>query len=225
MPSREFYSKRKCEWTAVACAVLCIPNRGHTQNTTTPESALEAHAAWQFNPGKRCPDLQVTDDGTGAVVIFRVGRTGVPSQISIKSSSHSDTLDAAAMSCVLKLRFQPATRLGDGEPLDSWQQMSWDWRQQKHGADSQQAAAQIDSAAMHQNRHPMGSKVAVRVCAGATGKLVAPATVTSSSGNPALDNSAIEIAESGAPYYRANTTIDGKAVSGCAQLTIEFETK
>ena len=63
-----------------------------------------------FNPKTRCPDLRIADEGTIAVVVFWLPRSGTPSQISIKSSSGSNALDSAAISCVSRLRFAPATR-------------------------------------------------------------------------------------------------------------------
>lgn len=83
-------------------------------------------AAWT-DPRSRCPDLRQADpeDRPVAVVVFHVGSTGIPSQASIKISSGSSTLDSAALTCVMKLRFQPATAAGEGGGIDSWQQMAW----------------------------------------------------------------------------------------------------
>src|SRR5215472_2837988 len=77
------------------------------------------------DPAKRCPELRHTNAEAGAVAVvqFVVGSTGAPSRVSIRESSGSETFDAAATSCVLKLRFAPATRLGDGVTIDSWQQL------------------------------------------------------------------------------------------------------
>jgi TonB family protein len=58
------------------------------------------------------------------VVVFWVPLSGIPSHISIKSSSGSDALDSAAVNCVSKLRFASVTQLGGGEPVDSWQQVA-----------------------------------------------------------------------------------------------------
>jgi outer membrane biosynthesis protein TonB len=62
----------------------------------------------------------------------------------------------------------------------------------------------------------------VRVCADETGNLTADPVVTRSSGEAALDEAAVRIARSGAPYYRP---AGAASVSGCARLAIKFETK
>src|ERR1700730_1680021 len=125
----------KWRYTTLICAVLSVhANIGSAQNAPDPNATQQAHAAWAFNPIRRCPDLRIAEDGTAAVVVFFVARSGIPSRVSIKSSSRSEGLDAAAMNCVSKLRFDPATRLGDGEPIDSWQEMAWAWAtQERHG--------------------------------------------------------------------------------------------
>jgi TonB family protein len=62
----------------------------------------------------------------------------------------------------------------------------------------------------------------VRVCADEAGKLTQDPVITRSSGDPGLDEAALRIARSGAPYYRpAGAT----SITGCAQLAIQFETK
>ena len=85
-------------------------------------------AAWT-DPRSRCPDLRQADAGDSsvpvAVVVFRVGPTGTPSQASIKTSSGSPELDNAALACVMKLKFLPATAAGEGGGIESWQQMAW----------------------------------------------------------------------------------------------------
>jgi TonB family protein len=236
---------RKWRCTTLTCAVLSVQaHTGSAQNTPGPDAARPAHVAWRFDPIKRCPDLRIAEDGTAAVVVFLVGRTGVPSRASIKSSSRSEDLDAAAMNCVLKLRFDAATRLGDGEPIDSWQEIAWRWAsQERHGdlqgtttrtpaspADQDSAAGigaskEKDTGGTQEGSHSKDGGVAVRVCADDTGKLAQDPTILRSSGNPGLDEAAVKIARSGSPYYRPRTDLDGKPISGCARLVIEFETK
>jgi len=217
------------------------------QSSPAPDSVLQAHPAWGFDPGRRCSNLRVAEDeATATVLLFQVGRTGVPSRVSISASSRSEGLDAAAADCVLKLRFQPAKRLGDGEPIDSWQQLALRWASQerrvevqpavpdssmsKTAAQSAQESAAIASAGKEsrgQERdgtHPDERKVAVRVCAGKDGQLSQEPTILHSSRNPALDEAAVKIAKSGSAYYRPGTNVDGKPVSGCARVVIEFET-
>jgi TonB family protein len=230
-------------YTMLACALLSVQaGIGSAQNAPGPASTLQAHVAWAFNPIKRCPDLRVAEDGTAAVVMFLVARSGVPSRVSIKTSSRSEGLDAAAVNCVLKLRFDPATRLGDGEPIDSWQEMAWAWASQERRSDTRGIAAQTpaskanpdstasiaapngNSTSGSQDGSPSQDRsVAVRVCADDAGKLLQDPTILRSSGNPGFDEAAVKIAKSGSPYYRPGTHSGKKPVSGCAQLTIEFE--
>jgi TonB family protein len=96
------------------------------QNTPPAGEELRtAHLSWKSDPAKSCPELRQSgaEPGAVAVVQFMVGPTGVPSRVSIHTSSGSAAFDAAAMSCVLKLHFQPSMRFGDGVAVESWQQM------------------------------------------------------------------------------------------------------
>ena len=217
---------------ALACAFLSVQaNNGTAQVTPGPKDPLPARFSWLYSPTKICPALQVAEDEASAVVVFLVGTSGVPSRPTIKLSSGSDALDAAAISCVLRLRFQPATRLGDGEPIDSWQKVAWQWTSQAHhdgteGIRTPPASAsrgEVDSAAI--GAAPKKNGTVVRVCADESGKLAQDPTIIRSSGNSGLDEAAVRIARSGSPYYHPKTLSDGKPVSGCAQLNIEFETK
>ena len=89
----------------------------------------EASVAVGFDPRGRCDGLIQTDvqEPSAALVVLVVGPSGVPSQPSIKASSGSDSLDAAALSCVAKLRFLPAVRAGEGSAMASWQEIAWKW--------------------------------------------------------------------------------------------------
>jgi TonB family protein len=215
----------------LTCAFLGLQaNNGTAQVTPEPKDPLPARFSWLYSPTKICPALQVAEDEASAVVVFLVGTSGVPSRPSIKLSSGSDALDAAAINCVLRLRFQPATRLGDGEPINSWQKVAWQWTSQAHhdateGIRTPASASrgEVDSAAI--GAAPKKNGTVVRVCADETGKLAQDPTIIRSSGNAGLDEAAVRIAQSGSPYYRPKTLLDGKPVSGCAQLNIEFETK
>jgi TonB family protein len=198
--------------------------------------------------GKRAPGAcrldhrpgapRIADDGAAAVVVFFVSAAGIPSRASIKSSSGSETFDAAAMSCVLKLRFQAATRFGDGVPVESWQALGWRQvspPQRLADADATSraptpgppAAALIGTeAAAAAARPPSASRsVGVRACADAAGKLAAEPTIIRSSGDAALDEAALKIARSGAGYYRPATSAGAPPLSGCARLEIQFDAK
>jgi TonB family protein len=212
---------------ALACAGLGIqPNMGSAQAIPAPDIPIQAQTGLGFNPRSRCPDLRVADEGAAAVVLFLVARSGIPSHVSIRSTSGSADLDAAAVSCVLKLRFAPATRPGDGEPIEAWQQMAWRWADR--GANSAVGVGSPTDAGVGVRRgdsHTRHGEVTVRVCADEEGKLEQTPIVLSSSGDPHLDEAATKIAASGPQYYRPSTTVDGKPVSGCVELAIRFDTK
>src|ERR1700731_1812347 len=172
-----------------------------------------------------------------------VGPSGVPSRASIKSSSGSEALDTAAMNCVLKLRFQPATRAGDGVAVDSWQEIAWRWAiqggqnrdpqgtasrastQDEQNSIALMAAKENDAGVRPESSPPKEAKVELHVCSDVTGKLVQDPTIIRSSGDPGLDQAAVAIAPSGSGNYRPAVTSGGKPVSGCAQLAIKFEIK
>jgi TonB family protein len=182
-----------------------------------------AHLAWRVDPLALCPHLRVADDGPLAVVVFHVDVAGKPSHASIRVSSQSEQLDAAALSCVLKLRFQPATRPGDAEAVDSWQQMAWRWAAP---ATAPAAAAPPPlAAAVPVTAVPQEGASTLRVCANEAGQLIQAPSMLRSSGDPTLDAAALNIAKSGSGSYRPEATLNGKPLSGCAQVTIRFETR
>ena len=223
---------RKWRCTTLTCAVLLAvqANIGAAQNMPGPASISLAHVAWRFDPIRQCPDLRSAEDGA-AVVVFLVGPSGVPSRASIKSSSGSEALDTAAMNCVLKLRFQPATRAGDGVAVDSWQEIAWRWATQREQHRDPQGTA--GRASQHDDPNsialesspPKEARVELHVCSDVAGKLVQDPTIIRSSGDPGLDEAAVAIAKSGSGNYRPAVTSGGKPVSGCAQLAIKFEIK
>jgi TonB family protein len=234
--------KRRC--TTLTCAVLLAvqANTGAAQNMPGPANVSLALIAWRFDPIRQCPDLRTAEDGA-AVVVFLVGASGVPSRASIKSSSGSEGLDTASVSCVLKLRFQPATRAGDGVAVDSWQEIAWRWATQREQHRDPQgtasraspqdeqnsialmAAKENDAGVRPESSPPQEAKVELHVCSDVAGKLVQDPTIIRSSGDPGLDEAAVAIAKSGSGYYRPAITSGGKPVSGCAQLAIKFEIK
>jgi TonB family protein len=189
-----------------------------------PENPREAQTSLGFNPKTRCPDLRITDAGTIAVVVFWLPRSGIPSRISIKASSGSSALDSATIRCVSQLRFAAATTLGDGDPVDSWQQIAFGWAGQ---AADPIAPAPAGSTAPRNPRQSGGDddKVTVRVCVDATGKLQQDPTIIRSSGIASLDQAAARIASAGSAFYRPDTAPTGPAPTGCAQLTIQFDVK
>jgi len=168
------------------------------------------------------------------VVVFWLPRSGIPSQISIKSSSGSNALDSAAISCVARLRFAPATSIGYGDPIDSWQQVALRWANQGNADETRAitsqnplsgAPAQIAANARQETSASHADSVTVHVCVDETGRLEQDPTIVHSSGIASLDQAAVRIAASGSAYYRPDTSSNEPPVSGCAQLAIKFDTK
>jgi len=234
-------------WLGVTltCVVLNVPVDIHAAQTQpVPDNPLRAQTSLGFNPKTRCPDLRIADEGTIAVVVFWLPRGGTPSQISIKSSSGSNALDSAAISCVSRLRFAPATTLGDGNPIDSWQQIALRWANQGNADETRAlpsqnplsgasrasepvagAPAQIAANARQDDSGGQANSVTVHVCVDETGRLEQDPTIVHSSGMASLDQAAVRIAASGSAYYRPDTSSNGPPVSGCAQLAIKFDMK
>jgi TonB family protein len=88
-----------------------------------------AHPAALYDPTSRCPLLQQAspEDAAAALILFEVSTSGRPSHASVKASSSDEKLDSAAVSCVMKLRFQPPTVLGEGTPIASTEQIAFKW--------------------------------------------------------------------------------------------------
>ena len=230
------------KWVNVtlACASLSVSAVASAGKIPpAPDNPMEAQTSLGFSTKKICPDLRIADDGTAAVVVFWLPGSGIASQISIKSSSGSSALDSAAMSCVAKLRFAPATRLGDGESIDSWQQFALRWAREGNTYESRaptvgasqtpESATGVSPAGVAEAKKgesgAQADSVTVHVCADETGKLKQEPTIVRSSGKESLDQAALHIAAAGSAYYRPDSSSSGATVSGCAQLVIRFEPK
>jgi hypothetical protein len=205
--------------------VLSVPVDVHAaQVPPVPENPLRAQTTLGFNPKTRCPDLRITDAGTMTVVVFWLPRSGIPSHISIKSSSGSNELDSATVSCISRLRFAAATTLGDGDSIDSWQQIAFGWAN-RTSEPIAGAPAAITANAKQDDSGGHANSVTVHVCVDEAGKLKQDPTIVHSSGLASLDQAAVRIAASGSAYYRPDTSPDGPSASGCVQLSIKFDTK
>lgn len=234
-------------WLRVTLTCVVLGGRADiiaAQALPVPDNPLRAQTLLGFNPKTRCPDLRIADEGTMAVVVFWLPTSGIPSHISIKLSSGSNALDSAAINCVSRLRFAAATRIGDGEFLDSWQQFALRWANPSNDAEGRamtspkplpgasQAAepvagapAQTAGDARQADSGGQANSVTVHVCVDETGKLKQEPTIVHSSGKASVDQAAVRIAAAGSAYYRLDTSLNGQPVSGCAQLAIKFETK
>ena len=224
----------------VACLVLAAqPQAGVAQDRSSAPAAgelINARLAWGADPAKRCPDLRqaVAPEGTMTVVQFRVGPTGVPSQASIRTSSGSAGFDAAAMSCVLKLHFLPATHAGDGAAVDSWQQMalksagpvSAPQTARCDTSPTQGSVVMADPQELDDKKHaPVAAmqRAGVCVCIDETGKLAQPPVLTDSSGVPAFDKAALELTS--AAHYRAAASASDRPPQGCFRFKVGLEVK
>jgi TonB family protein len=196
----------------LTCLVLSVPVGIHAAQTQpVPANPVWAQTFLGVNPKARCPDLRIADEGTIAVVLFWVPRGGPPSQISIKSSSGSNALDSAAINCVSKLRFAPATTLGEGDPIDSWQQIAFRWANQGNVDETRAmisqnpssgasraseliagAPAQIPANAGQDDSGGQANSVTVHVCVDETGRLEQDPTIVHSSGMGSLDQARSE---------------------------------
>jgi TonB family protein len=209
----------------LTCVVLSVPVDVHAAPVPpVPENPLQAQTALGFNLKTRCPDLRITDAGTMAVVVFWLPSSGIPSHISIKSSSGSNALDSATISCVSRLRFAAATTLGNGDPIDSWQQIALSWASSASEPIAG-APAEIAANAKQDDSRGQANNVTVHVCVDEAGKLKQDPTIVHSSGIASLDQAAVRIAASGSAYYRPDTSPNGPPASGCAQLVIKFDMK
>jgi TonB family protein len=202
-----------------------------------------AQPAWGSDPRKRCPELQNTsaEEGAVAIVQFLVGPTGVPTRASIRATSGSEGFDAAATSCVMKLHFLPATGMGDGAAIESWQQLALKWEgppsavqspRCDSGAtargDAEQSSVVVAEAAAGGDRTreqtgPATARAGVCVCVDETGKVAQPPVLTKSSGIPGFDKAALEL--SAAAKYRPATAANGKPTSGCFHLKAGLDAK
>jgi TonB family protein len=210
-------------WPALILALAVMLGVRSVRAQSTPQNASEAHPAWTYSVASKCPDLHAADDGPAAVVVFYVNDFGAPSQVSVQTSSGTPALDDAAVKCVKLLKFQPRTRLGDGAPVGSWQRIAWRW-QRPANAPVAAAVAATAVAAPAVAAAPAGA-TELRVCADDAGRLMREPTVVHSSGEAGLDAAAVKIARAGSGNYRPAPSVGGKPASGCATLTIHFESR
>jgi len=208
--------------------------------TAAPAGDLpQARFAWGVDPAKRCPELRQTQEGAVAVLQFMVGPTGAPSKVSVRESSDSESFDAAAASCVLKLHFLPATRIGDAVAIESWQQLALksagtagtpqaahcEPGTGKAGETSATAGSDAQGAndRKRQQPGPTTARAGVCVCVDETGKLTQSPVLTSSSGTAAFDEAALELSR--AAGYRPSASSSGQPTPGCFHFKVGLDVK
>jgi TonB family protein len=225
---------------ALLCTLALLSVCAGALSAPAPQNIIRARTAVRYDPIARCPDIRpaTVDDSPVAVVRFRVGTSGVPSQASVSSPSGVTDLDAAAVNCVLKLRFQPATRLGDAEAIESWQEMAWKAAPAHHDAKQGEAPAAAAGSAPVLTAAAVAAPVAavskqpaapaghaapegaqVQVCVDGAGKLVQEPTLVHSSGDAELDAAALRVARAGSGAYRS--PVSPNSAAGCMQLTLQ----
>src|SRR5215469_6080528 len=199
---------------ACVLALAAYPQLMIAQSSAAAPSTGElptARFAWGSDPAKRCPELRRTNAEEGALVVmeFLVGSTGVPSKVSVLESSGSASFDAAATDCVLKLRFLPATRIGDAVAIDSWQKLALksaapasapqaahcDQSVTGEAGESANSAVVADAQEANDRKQPgpTAARAGVCVCVDESGKLTQPPVLTHSSGIAGFDKAALEL--------------------------------
>lgn len=226
-------------WNLTLACALLLAAQAHLASAQPAGNLPAARFPFGVDPAKRCPELRQTnaEEGAVAVVQFLVGTTGVPSKVSIRESSGSESFDAAATGCVVKLRFTPATRLGDAVAIESWQQLAL----KSAGPASAPQAAHCDQAAQpgesanspvvadaqeasdRKQPGPMAARAGVCVCVDEAGKLTQPPVLTKSSGVAAFDKAALEL--SSAAHYRPPASANGQAAPGCFRFKVGLDAK
>jgi len=199
----------------VALLLLILAASGRTAHAAAPAPSeiRDAEIAMGFDPRGRCPELAHADsqDRSAALVLFIVGPTGVPARASVRSSSGSPSLDQAALDCVARLRYLPAVHAGDGNPMDSWQEIAWKWgRFHGEAAPAAAAPAAIPAAAAGGT-----ASAEARVCLDARGALAQPPAITHSSGDAGMDAAALDAARAAASASAAH--------GGCLRITVTPE--
>jgi TonB family protein len=175
--------------------------------TVLPDNALPARFALRFDPEVRCPELRKADpeDEAIVVVVFKVGPTGVPSQPAVRTSSGSPALDTAAIDCVSKLRFLPATSLGDGNPVSSWQQAAWRWSK---------AGRALQTTPTTQPAQP------AQTIATAGAAPVAPAFPASGTASIAAPGTGVAASGTGAAAIAGSQAREARAGGGAAEVRV-----
>jgi TonB family protein len=197
-----------------------------------PQYVTTASPAVRYSPADHCTNLRISDDGTFAIVLFQVSPSGAPSKASVRLSSGSPDLDAAALDCVMKLKYHPATRVGEGTPVESWQQMSLRWVTAPGAPAATAAPVALTAPAAGTAMAPAAAAAAtgaavatvpaavthasagttdVRACGDVAGQLTQDPAVVRSSGDAAQDAAAVKIARAASGSYPA---------SGCVRLTV-----
>jgi TonB family protein len=234
---------RGSKYVTFGCALVlaAYPQLMIAQSRPAAAELPTARFAWGSDPAKRCPELRHTNAEEGALVVmeFLVGSTGVPSKVSVLESSGSQSFDAAATGCVMKLHFLPATRIGDAVAIESWQKLALksaapasapqaahcDQAATGQAGESANSAVVADAQEANDRKQPgpTAARAGVCVCVDESGKLTQPPVLTNSSGIAGFDKAALEL--SGAAHYRPPASANGQPTPGCFRFKVGIDVK
>ena len=113
--------------------------------------------------------------------------------------------------------------------MGSWQKIAWRWQRPAGppvaAAATPAAVVAAGSIAAPVAAAPTAGATELRVCADDAGRLAQAPTLVRSSGDANLDAAAVRIARAGSGNYRPAQTLGGKPTSGCATVSIRFESQ
>jgi TonB family protein len=159
--------------------------------------------------------IRVATDSTGALI-----------SSSVLVSSGFSQLDSAALACIKKARFAPATR--NGEPIEFVGEVIWRWRlpamlktcEQPHISANTEEMTGVTSVVTLKpapdaaHRASGGGSATVCVCLDDSGKVVNDPLISASSGSAFFDSGAINVAKS--MHYNPGRP-------GCTRMKIVFK--
>jgi len=144
-----------------------------------------------------------------------VDETGKLSNISVKESSGSEDLDGAAVECLRKAQFQPATR--DGQAVKSLSLMPWRWTQPSISRTCDAAVAASSLGSQKADAQVWPKPAFVCFCFGDSGESQDKPTVVRSTGYRDADKMAVDVTELKSAAYQ-------RRLPGCHLFGVRFDT-
>jgi TonB family protein len=212
------------------CCLIALVSCAATLSTTSGAQSADTIVPPVLMPGSEpmvsCPyPADAPKAGQQRTTAFRtvIDATGVPTEATILRSSGSDQLDAAALGCFARARFQPATRAGVPVPAPIDFSWTWDSGPQPKTCDSddvvateprssEKAASSLPGSDKKTATPPTSRRAVVCVCFNGSGEPTEPVIVESSK-NRLLDAQAIDLAK--------KSLIQGRV--GCSRLEFVFK--